>query len=135
MTDRPLAGLHVLVVDDQEDALEIVEHVFEQSGAVVVAAHSAREAFAAFLTCRPNAIVSDISMPEESGNDLIRKIRQLPAGDGGTVPAVALSAAADRASRHRALEAGFDAFEPKPVFDTSSLIALVFRLARSHPAV
>jgi CheY-like chemotaxis protein len=80
--------------------------VLERCGARVTAAASASEALAAIGAATPHVLVCDIGMPNEDGYELIRRIRRLPKEQGGTLPAVALTAYARREDVGRALEAG-----------------------------
>jgi CheY-like chemotaxis protein len=76
---------------------------------------SAKHAVAALNQFRPDILVSDISMPEKDGFDLIRKIRALPHNEGGALPAIALTAHAALEDKSQTLEAGFQAHIAKPV--------------------
>ena len=76
----PLHGLTVLVVDDQEDARELMRVVLGRCGATVVAAESTAAALEALDRCRPDVILSDLEMPGEDGYSLIRKVRARSAG-------------------------------------------------------
>lgn len=109
-----LAGLRVLVVDDEPDARELLRSLLGMYGVEVHVAASAAEALDGMEQFRPDVLVSDIGMPGEDGYGLIRRIR---AGDGqgASTPAVALTAYARREDRARALGAGFDMHMPKPV--------------------
>jgi PAS domain S-box-containing protein len=108
-------GITVLVVDDEADGREIVGQILERCGAEVLTAASAREAFEILTRARPHVIVCDIGMPEEDGYSLIRRVRDLPASEGGLTPAAALTAFASTEDRIRALTAGFQMHVPKPV--------------------
>lgn len=66
----------------------------------------------------------DISMPEEDGYGLIRRVRGLSAAAGGGTPAISLTAHAREEDRARALAAGFQAHLPKPV-DLPVLISAI----------
>ena len=79
-------------------------------------------------TRAPGRAAGDIEMPGEDGYSFIRKVRALPAGEGGRVPAVALTAYASSERPHAALLAGFDMHVPKPV-QPDELAAVVARLA------
>jgi signal transduction histidine kinase/PleD family two-component response regulator len=119
-----LKGLRVLVVDDERDAREVVRAILEARGALVEAAPSAAEGFAAFRRSRPDVLLSDIAMPGGDGYSLIRRVRALPPEEGGRVPAIALTAQARAADRTRALMAGFRAHVPKPI-EPSELVAVL----------
>jgi PAS domain S-box-containing protein len=111
----PLHGLTVLVVDDQEDARELMRVVLGRCGATVVAAESTAAALEALDRCRPDVILSDVEMPGEDGYSLIRKVRARSPERGGTVPAAALTAYARTEDRVHSLRAGFHRHVPKPV--------------------
>ena len=67
-------------------------------------------------------------MPDEDGFSLIKKIRELPNGEGGNVPAIALTAYARAEDRVKALRSGFQIHIAKPV-EPAELIAVVANLA------
>ena len=124
-----LAGVRVLVVDDEPDSRALVKRLLENCDATAAAAGSVNEAIAMLDGGgRFDVIVSDIGMPERDGFDLIRTIRRLPASEGGKTPAVALTAYARSDDRTRAILAGFDMHIAKPV-EPSELCAVVARLA------
>jgi PAS domain S-box-containing protein len=123
-----LTGLRVLIVDDEEDARELVSTMLGRSGAVVQAASSAREALALLESWKPQVLIADIGMHGEDGYDLIRKVRTLPENQGGNIPAVALTAYARVEDRLRALSSGFQVHLAKPV-DPDELAVAVRNLA------
>lgn len=124
--ERALAGIRVLVVDDDRDICEVLQFVLESRGAVVTVAASAAEALAALERSMPDVLLSDVAMPGGSGYDLMRKI---VARDGArALPAAALSAYARGQDRQEALAAGFQMQLAKPV-DAETLIAAVATLA------
>jgi CheY-like chemotaxis protein len=110
-----LLGLTVLVVDDQEDARELMRVALGRCGATVVAAESTAMALEALDRCLPDVILSDLEMPGEDGYSLIRKVRARSAARGGHVPAAALTAYARTEDRVQSLRAGFHRHVPKPV--------------------
>src|SRR5690606_21235431 len=110
-----LAGLVLLVVDDEPDARELVAHVLGSCGAAVHTAASAAEALSLLPQLRPDVLVSDIGMPDADGYELIRAVRALPPADGGSTPAIALTAFARSEERTRALIAGYQLHVAKPV--------------------
>ena len=123
-----LAGLTVLVVDDQSDARDLIKRVLEDCEAEVFTAGTADEALELLETHRPDVLVSDIGMPDADGFELIRRVRALGADRGGKIPAIALTAFARPEDRTRALRAGFLVHVSKPV-DPSELVATVASLA------
>jgi CheY-like chemotaxis protein len=127
--DHPsLHGLTVLAVDDEPDARNLVRRVLEDCGARVLLAESAEEGLAVLRRERPDMLVSDIGMPGEDGYEFIRKVRQLPADEGGRTPAAALSAFARAEDRTRALRAGYQTHIAKPV-EPTELTAVIASLA------
>ena len=110
-----LAGLRILVVDDESDAREIVAAILGEAGAEIATASSSRQALDRIEQWKPDLLISDIGMPGESGYDLIRKVRALPAERGGQIPAIALTAYAHMQDRLKILSAGFQMHVPKPI--------------------
>jgi PAS domain S-box-containing protein len=122
-----LAGLRVLVVDDEPDALALLRAVLSEAGAEVHTAGSASEALERFADVRPDVLVSDIGMPNEDGYSLIRKVRARPVERGGRTPAVALTAYARHEDVQRAFSAGFQMHVVKPV-EPGALTSVVANL-------
>lgn len=132
-----LEGVRALIVDDQDEARELLATVLEGCGASVMAVGSGREALA-LLEARlergpPEVLICDIAMPEEDGYCVIRKLRALESERGvhlsRRIPAIALTAFAQPKDRVRALHAGFQIHVAKPV-DLTALIAAVNALVR-----
>ena len=125
-----LAGLRVLVVDDDADTCEVLRFILEGCGARVKTACSAAAALEAVAEEEFDVLISDIGMPEEDGYSLIAKVRALGKERGGKVPAAAaLTAYAGEEDRIRVLRAGFQMHVPKPI-SPSELVAIVAALAR-----
>jgi PAS domain S-box-containing protein len=124
-----LSGLRIVVVDDEADARDLLNTVLTQYGAEVVTRATAQDTIDAIAQFQPHILVSDIGMPGEDGYTLIRRLRQLPAEQGGQVPAIALTAYARAEDRTQALAAGFQQHIPKPV-NPDKLAAVVSELAR-----
>lgn len=119
---RPLEGSSIFIVEDDPDSREVLELFLSQNGAAVKSFDSVRSALAAFgSNGLPNAIISDLGMPDEDGYSLIQKIRRMSEESGGSVPAIALSAFTSEESRRRALELGFNKYCTKP-FEHDQLI-------------
>jgi len=110
-----LNGLRVLVVDDEPDSRELVAVALMVHGAEVVSFGSAVEALEEMKRRTFDVLVSDIGMPEMDGYWLINKVRQLPAGRGGRIPAAAFTAYAGIEDRTRVLLAGYQLHIPKPI--------------------
>jgi signal transduction histidine kinase/CheY-like chemotaxis protein len=126
-----LEGVRVLVVDDQTDARHLFTSVLEECGAGVTSVESTEAALAALEGWKPHVLVSDIGMPEESGYVLIRKVRRLAAEQGGSIPALAVTAYASGDDVKLALSSGFQAHLAKPV-EPVELALAVAALARGQ---
>ena len=125
-----LAGLDVLLVDDDKDNLQIISALLAEHKATVQTAASAVEALDLLRCYQPDVLVSDLAMPEEDGFSLISKVRQLEEQSNRRIPAVALTALVRIEDRARALAAGFNMFVPKPV-QPSELITTIANLKPS----
>jgi PAS domain S-box-containing protein len=110
-----LRGVHLLIVDDDDDARELIGDALAEMGARVERAASAASAFAKLEAEPPNVLISDIGMPVEDGYSLMRRIRMLPPERGGDTPAIALTAYARPEDIRKAEEAGFQLHVVKPV--------------------
>lgn len=111
---QALRGLRVLLVEDEADARELLALTLQLSGAYVQAVDSAQQAMLEFELFKPDVLLSDIGLPQESGYELIRRVRALTT-DSNQVPAVALTAFASEKDRQLALAAGFQVHLAKPV--------------------
>jgi CheY-like chemotaxis protein len=101
-----LAGLKLLVVDDEADAREIVGRLLRDCGADVRSVDSAAAALRTMAEWRPDLLLSDIGMPEQNGYQLMQQIRAMPSQSGGGIPAIALTAFARPEDRNRAHQRG-----------------------------
>ena len=126
-----LAGLRVLVVDDELDARELVGAVLAGGGAEVVTVESAVEALEEMERQHFDVLISDIGMPLMDGYALIERVRQLPVRSGGRIPAAALTAYAGVEDRMRVLLAGYQMHIPKPV-EPAELTTVVANLAERY---
>src|SRR5439155_17517229 len=72
-----LAGLRLLVVDDEPDVRELLALVLQHEGAIVTTADSAKEALQSLQTNPPDVLIADIAMPEENGYVLLEKWREI----------------------------------------------------------
>jgi PAS domain S-box-containing protein len=124
-----LRGVCVLVVEDDPYTLEMLKVILQNRGAEVITALSAADALKALDRSRPDALISDIAMPDQDGYDLIEKVRQRDPEHGGDIPAAALTAYARVEDRIHALTAGFLMYVQKPV-DPDELVAVVANLTR-----
>ena len=119
---RPLHGRKVLVVEDHDDARDLVACVLDAAGAEVTTAASTREALEGIAVTMPDLLLADLGLPDEDGYTLLQRIRAIPTLD--TLPAVALTAYARASDRERALAAGFLDYIIKPV-DPQELVKVI----------
>jgi CheY-like chemotaxis protein len=132
-----LAGIRVLLIDDQREARESLATLLAQAGASVAAAASGQEAMQLLQKSSgaqsPEVIVCDIAMPEEDGYSTLKRIRRWEVEQSGRAatrrPAVALSAFTQREDRIRALSEGFQMHLTKPVAP-AELIIVISSVAR-----
>ncbi|HEV2612614.1 MAG TPA: MHYT domain-containing protein [Noviherbaspirillum sp.] len=127
-----LSGITALVVDDDLDALGLVDSLLSECGAEVIRAASAEEALRHLGRHRPDVIISDIGMPGEDGFGFMRKVRAFERGTGNRVPAIALSAFTRLADREQALAAGFDLYISKP-FEPAELAGSIRSIVEKAP--
>ncbi|HEV8548355.1 MAG TPA: response regulator, partial [Polyangiaceae bacterium] len=134
-TTLPLGKLmnaRILIVEDDDDARDLLATVLTRQGAVVDAAASSAEALLCIERQVPDLIMSDIGLPSDDGYQLLQAIRArgIPAD---RLPAIALTAYSRREDQRLAEQAGFQAHVAKPV-EPARLIAvaaeLVSRLKR-----
>jgi PAS domain S-box-containing protein len=135
-----LAGARVLVVEDDPDARDIAVAALQHYGVTVIGAASSREALAALdaeivADRLPDAIVSDIGLPDEDGYRLIEQLTARPGSRGGGIPVIALTAYGRPQDKRRALTAGFRMHLTKPITPTAlaaAVAAVMPRVPRSR---
>jgi signal transduction histidine kinase/CheY-like chemotaxis protein/PAS domain-containing protein len=129
LEDHPLGltGISVLLVDDDSTSRELIQRVLEEAGARVSSVENGFLALEQVGWRRFDVIVSDIGMPGMDGFELIRRIRQLSADNGGATPALALTAFARTEDRDRALASGYGLHLSKPL-DPGALLRAVRQL-------
>jgi CheY-like chemotaxis protein len=120
---RVLAGVSVLVVDDEADARDVIAEILGDAGARVRTASSVVEALAAVDVSRPDAIVSDIGMPFRDGYDFIHELRTSARYRAQGVPVIAITAFDRGGDRKRALTSGFTSYVSKT--DSTDLTSVV----------
>ncbi|MEH2039061.1 PAS domain S-box protein [Nostoc sp.] len=120
-----LAGVQILLVDDQADVREFFSFALEQYGATVTAVESADEALQTLVQSQPDILLSDIGMPFMDGYMLLREVRKLLPEQGGQIPAIALTAYAGEINYNQAMAAGFQKHLPKPVDPVDLAAAIV----------
>jgi CheY-like chemotaxis protein len=128
----PLKGIRVLAVDDDPDTLEFLCFVLEREGALVTCVDRSDVALerlrASSLASRPHVLISDLAMPKKDGAWLIQQVRALPPEQGGSVPALALTAYTSQATAEQLTAAGFQMRLTKPM-NPEALVQAVRQLA------
>ncbi len=119
LKNSSLEATKILIVDDSPDNRNLFALILKSLGADVDSASSVKEALQKFSIFKPDILLSDISMPEEDGYILIKKIRALDPSEGGNIPDIALTAYAGGEDIKRSIETGFTDHISKPVSRTS----------------
>lgn len=126
-TAQALRGLRLLLVEDEQDAREMLTEVLEGLGGAVTPVTSAEAALSVLEREPFDILISDINLPGTDGYELIRRIRA--AGRSGRdLPAIAVTAFASRADRRQALLSGYQMHASKPL-DQDELAAMIQSLA------
>ena len=128
-SERPLAGVRVVVVDDDRVSLMAITAMVGSWGAQIRFTTCASEALRFIGEETPDLLLSDLYMPNMDGFDLMRRVRELPPGAGGRIPGIAITAHPSFDSRRDAERAGYGAVFSKP-FATDELIETMLKLAK-----
>jgi CheY-like chemotaxis protein len=115
----------LLIADDNDDAAESLAMLLRMEGHAVVVVGNGRDALAAVNELRPSVVVLDIGMPDISGYEVARQLRQMPVGKSLTL--IAVTGWGQQRDKLRAREAGFDHHFTKPI-DPNILLELVSRV-------
>jgi CheY-like chemotaxis protein len=123
-----LDGVRVLLVEDAEDARELIALLLRERGAEVRTAISGREAMERLAEMLPDVLVSDIGLPGEDGHAVLKRVREWAEARGEWIPAIALTAYAGAEDARRAYRAGFQVHMAKPL-EAEALVESVAKLA------
>jgi CheY-like chemotaxis protein len=129
LSSDALVGVHVLVVDDDDDTRELVRTILEYAGALVTLAAGAPAALEVVARLSPDVILSDIAMPGADGYALLHQVRASTPEQAPRIPAIAVTAHGRVHGPERTRAAGFDAHLRKPI-DPWELCRTVAGLAR-----
>lgn len=105
-------GLHVLVVDDEPDFVELIDHVLRANGFECSVAYSGLEALNKARKLKPDAVILDIMLPDLDGFTICEMIRRHPCTS--TIPVLMLTCLGGSMCRLNGLSAGADAYLTKP---------------------
>jgi CheY-like chemotaxis protein len=125
----------VLIVDDNEDARQLLAMLLEQGGYETWTAEDGPSALDAARAASPNIVILDIGLPGMSGYEVASTLRQIPSF--ANTGMIALSGWGSPDDKRRALEAGFDVHLTKPVFaeELGRALEAVAPAARARPAL
>ena len=112
-----MSNWKVLVVEDESDSMEFVQGLLEHHGIESVGASSGEEALSILNTMKPTLIILDLALPGVNGWELLNHIKSVSVFKN--VPTVAITAYHTAELAEQAIEAGFDAYFPKPLDMTS----------------
>ncbi|MEG3895407.1 MULTISPECIES: ATP-binding protein [unclassified Microcoleus] len=103
----------LLVVDDRWENQSVLISLLEPLGFAVIAVNNGQEGLAKMQETRPDLIITDLMMPMMDGYEMLRQVRQMP--ELKDIPAIASSASVFASNQNESIEAGANAFLPKPV--------------------
>jgi signal transduction histidine kinase len=131
ITSSMLAGIRLLVVDDEPGSREVIANVLQGYGADVSLAENGQAALTKLFETRPDVLIADLAMPGMDGYALIEQVRALDPDFGGRTPAIAVTGYASPRDRLRALEAGYQNHVAKPVEPQELAIVIASLTGRS----
>ena len=121
----------ILAVDDEPDALELIEFNLKNSGFDVITAQDGKEALNQVRKKAPDLILLDLMLPEVDGLELCKAFRRDPAT--APIPIIMLTARAAEIDRVLGLELGADDYVTKPFSPRELVLRVKKLLERSHP--
>jgi len=119
-----LAGIRVLLVDDDPEQLQLVAELLTAANAEVATAATVGAAIRQLAERVPDVLVSDIGMPDCDGYHFLRMVRARSPQDGGSTPAIALTGNATTEDQSRAALAGYQVHLAKPLRLIELLVAI-----------
>lgn len=125
--EQPLAGLHVLLVEDELDIAALLLFILQEAGAEAIWVMQSQDALACLHHFQPDILLSNIKLPDHDGDWLIQEIRRAELERIAHLPAIALTSYTRDVAANKMLAAGFDRFLPKH-FDSEVMIATILDL-------
>jgi phosphate regulon transcriptional regulator PhoB len=122
----------ILVVDDEPDALELIQYNLKAAGYDVVTAADGEEALKKARASSPSLIILDVMLPEVDGLEVCKTLRKEPATS--TVPIIMLTAKAGEIDRVLGLELGADDYVTKPFSPRELVLRVKAMLRRRAPS-
>ncbi|MBW4528536.1 MAG: response regulator [Phormidium tanganyikae FI6-MK23] len=124
---QSLAGVKVLLVEDECDMADLLLFILSEAGAEAIWVMQANDALAQLHRSRPDILLSDIRLPDCNGDWLIQEIRQAEFGRMPRLPAIAVTSYTRGLNANTVLKAGFDRFLPKHI-DSEEIISAILDL-------
>ncbi len=125
--NNELAGLVILVVDDEPDNIAVAKGILTFLGAKVYTAPNGIEGLKTLKQITPDLVLLDLSMPQMDGWEMLKEVRKQP--DRATLPVIALTAHALPEDKQQVQNAGFDYYIVKP-FRLATFLSEVRRVIR-----
>jgi CheY-like chemotaxis protein len=126
----PIGGFSILFVDDSPDERELFPARLGAFGARLVTVESADEALAILERGETDVLVTDLTLPDCDGYELLRRVREMPPERGGAVPVILATGWSGPRECEAALGAGFAGYLAKP-YETQALVSAIAGLTRS----
>ena len=117
--------MKILYVEDNDDNVYMLKNRLLRAGFTVIVASDGKQGIAMAVSEQPDLILMDLTLPDIDGEEVTRRIRADPATK--RIPVIALTANAMNSDRDKALAAGCDDFDTKPV-DMPRLLAKIAAL-------
>ena len=125
--EQPLAGLQVLLVEDEFDIADLLLFILREAGAEAVWVMQSNDALTCLHHFHPDILLSNVRLPDRDGDWLIQEIRQAELERIARLPAIAITSYTREFAADKMLEAGFDRFLPKR-FDSAEIISTILDL-------
>ena len=122
-------GKRILVIDDERSILELVRMNLELAGYEVVTGESGQEALQLVASCRPELLILDVMLPDQSGYYVLRHLRE----QGERLPVIMLTAKGEREDRILGLRLGADDYVTKPFSSEELILRVQAVLRRAEP--
>src|SRR6202047_4661105 len=121
----------VYFIDDSATMREVIKIAFRKESIHVIACHDAASALTLFAESRPDAVITDVIMPDKDGYEVCRYVKQNP--ELRSTPVILMSGVVNRQVAEKAMEAGANELMRKP-FQPQELVTRVKNLLNPKPA-
>jgi DNA-binding response OmpR family regulator len=136
MSDAPISPIlrvpTIYFIDDSATMREVIKIAFRKESIHVIACHDAASALTLFAESKPDAVITDVIMPDKDGYEVCRFVKQNP--ELRATPVILMSGVVNRQVAEKAMEAGADELMRKP-FQPQELVTRVKNLLNPKPAV